>query len=125
MRKRGKAGATEAVASSSGSEAAEEDLFAAEQRLGGDQPAAEPAWSDDDDLQSLEGSDAVSDREEYKSETSDSEAQAGVDTDADSEASSIQGDSPSDDDELDTAIVELAAGTDRDAAKSEKMLASV
>ena len=51
MRKRVAVGASEPAASSSGSEAAEEDLFAAEQRLGGDQPAAEPTWSDDDEAQ--------------------------------------------------------------------------
>lgn len=104
MRKRGKAGANDAVASSSGSEAAEEELFAAEERLGGVQPAAEPAWSDDDD--------AASENDEEDSEASGSDLEEGSASDADSEASSAAEDSPSDDDELDTAIVELAAGRD-------------
>ena len=109
MRKRSKAGATDAVASSSGSEAAEEELFAAEERLGGVQPAAEPAWSDDDDAASEDG--------EEDSEASGSDLEDGSASEADSEASSAAEDSPSDDDELDTAIVELAAG--RDGAESE------
>lgn len=106
MRKRSKAGVPEAVASSSGSEAAEEELFAAEQRLGGDHPAAEPAWSDEEDVSS------EADEEDSELSGSDREKESG--TDADSEASSAVEDSPSDDDELDTAIVELAAGRDAD-----------
>lgn len=104
MRKRSKAGAIDAVASSSGSEAAEEELFAAEERLGGVQPAAEPAWSDDDD--------AASEHDEEDSEASGSDLEDGSASEADSEASSAAEESPSDDDELDTAIVELAAGKD-------------
>ena len=105
MRKRSAVGATEAGPSSSGTGSAEEDLFAAEQRLGGDQPAAEPEWSDDDEDQSNSG--AESHESQEHSEGSDSEQE--VDSEADSEASSKAEDSPSDDDELDTAIVDYAA----------------
>lgn len=118
MRKRVAVGASEPAASSSGSEAAEEDLFAAEQRLGGDQPAAEPTWSDDDEAQP--GSDSQQDSD--ASEVTGSEAEA--DTDADSEASSEPEGSASDDDELDTAIVDYAAAS-REHADSAVPLAAV
>ena len=116
MRKRSKAGAPEAVASSSGSEAAEEELFAAEQRLGGEHPAAEPAWSDEEDVLS------AADEEDSELSGSDREQESG--TDADSEASSAVEDSPSDDDELDTAIVELAAGRDAEDAEANPLVAT-
>ena len=116
MRKRRKAGASEAVASSSGSEAAEEELFAAEQRLGGDHPAAEPAWSDEEDL--------LSEADEDGSEVSGSDREKEMGTDADSGASSAVEDSPSDDDELDTAIVELAAGRDAEDAEANPLMAT-
>ena len=116
MRKRSKAGAPEAVASSSGSEAAEEELFAAEQRLGGEHPAAEPAWSDEEDV--------LSEADEEDSELSGSDREKESGTDADSEASSAIEDSPSDDDELDTAIVELAAGTDAEDAEANPLVAT-
>lgn len=115
MRKRSKAGAPEAVASSSGSEAAEEELFAAEQRLGGDHPAAEPAWSDEEDV--------LSEADEEDSELSGSDPEKESGTDADSEASSAVEDSPSDDDELDTAMVELAAGRTAEDAEANPLVA--
>ncbi|KAA6423515.1 MAG: ribosome biogenesis BOP1 protein [Trebouxia sp. A1-2] len=116
MRKRSTAGAPEAVASSSGSEAAEEELFAAEQRLGGDHPAAEPAWSDEED--------ALSEADEEDSELSSSDHEKESGADSDSEASSAVEDSPSDDDELDTAIVELAAGRDAEDAEAHPPVAT-
>lgn len=118
MRKRIAFGANDpATASSSGSEAAEEDLFAAEQRLGGDQPAAEPAWSDDDEAHP--GS--VSGSEDSQQESDDSEATGSeADTDAGSEASSELEGSASDDDELDTAIVDYAAATREHADQAER-----
>ncbi|DBA78870.1 hypothetical protein WJX77_008759 [Trebouxia sp. C0004] len=116
MRKRSKAGASEGVASSSGSEAAEEELFAAEQRLGGNHPAAEPAWSDEEDV--------LSEADEEDSELSGSDREKESGTDADSEASSAVEDSPSDDDELDTAIVELATGRDAEDAEANPLMAT-
>ena len=123
MRKRSSAGASEAVASSSGSEAAEEELFAAEPRLGSDHPAAEPAWSDDEDEQFLPGDDAEdSEAESDDSEASDSQSEQTADS-SDEVSSAAEG-SPSDDDELDTAIVDLAsAATSRDAAEQPGTIA--
>lgn len=118
MRKRAAVGASEPAASSRGSEAAEEELFAAEQRLGGDQPAAEPAWSDDDEAHPGSGSDSEdSQQDSDASEATGSGAEA--DTDVDSEASSEPEGSASDDDELDTAIVGYAAAARGNADQAE------
>ena len=119
MRKRVAVGASEPVASTSGSDSAEEDLFAAEQRLGSNQPAAEPVWTDDDEAQS--GSDQDSEDSQQPSEeiTEASGGEQEVDTDADSEASSEAERSASDDDELDTAIVDYAAAAHQHADESE------
>lgn len=115
MRKRIAVGANEPAASSSGSEAADEELFAAEQRLGGAQPAAEPAWSDDDEAHS--GSDQSSEDSEQDSDGAATGSAA--DTDVDSETSSAAEGSASDDDDLDTAIVDYAAAAHQHADGAE------